>query len=380
VSWWLVYVDCVVFAFGAVIGSFLNVCVYRMPLDQSIVTPPSHCPHCNQRIRWADNIPLLSYVALRGKCRHCGARISPRYFLLELLTAVLFLLVWLKLTQWNHLPVLGIYLLKGPIYWIVIAGLIVATFIDFEHMIIPNEITLGGIVVGFICSVLVPPIQHTQSHAVAALLSFLGILTGALLLIAIAEFGKLLFGRLRIPLPPGTTITISDRKLRLPDEEIGWPSLFFRSSDKVRFVAASLKFADKEFQGATVIVREDSIAVNGEKYPLPDVGTVEAVVNEVVIPREAMGFGDVKLLAAIGAFLGWQATVFSIFLSSVVGSIVGLVLIALRKRDLQGHIPYGPYIALGAIIWLFAQDPVLAIMAGYIGNVKSILTLIFKRG
>jgi len=380
VSWLQLYLDCVVFAFGAVIGSFLNVCVHRLPLEQSIVTPPSHCPHCNQPIRWVDNIPLVSYLALRGRCRHCGARITPRYYLVELLTAVLFLLMWLKLTEWDHPPVHGIYLLKGPIYWMVIAGLIVATFIDFEHMIIPNEITLGGIVVGFICSVLVPPLQHTQSHTVAALLSFIGTLTGALVLIGIAKFGKLLFGRLRIPLPPGTTITIADRKLRLPAEEIGWPQLFFRSSDKVRFEAASIRFADKEFQDATVIVREDSIAVNGAKYPLPDVGAIEAVVNEIVIPREAMGFGDVKLLAAIGAFLGWQATVFSVFLSSVVGSIVGLVLIALRKRDLQGHIPYGPYIALGAIIWLFAQDPLLAIMAAYIGNVKDILTLIFKRG
>ena len=93
-----------------------------------------------------------------------------------------------------------------------------------------------------------------------------------------------------------------------------------------------------------------------------------------------MGFGDVKLLAAIGAFLGWQATVFSIFLSSMVGSIVGLALIALRKRDLQGHIPYGPYIALGALIWLFAQDQLLAIMATYVGNMKDILPLIFRRG
>jgi len=379
VSWLRLYLDFVVFVFGAVIGSFLNVCVHRLPLDQSIVTPPSHCPHCNERIRWVDNIPLISYLALRGKCRHCGATISPRYFLVELLTAVLFLLMWLKLTEWDQPPVQGIYLLKGPIFWMIIAGLIVATFIDFEHMIIPNEITLGGIVVGFICSVLVPPLQHTQSHAVAALGSLLGIFTGSLVLIAIAKFGKLLFGRLRVPLPPGTTVTIVDRRLKLPGEEIDWSHLFSRSSDKVRFEAASIKFADKEFQDATVIVREDSIAVNGAKYPLPD-GAIEAIVNEIVIPREAMGFGDVKLLAAIGAFLGWQATVFSIFLSSMVGSIVGLALIALRKRDLQGHIPYGPYIALGALIWLFAQDQLLAIMATYVGNMKDILPLIFRRG
>lgn len=374
------YLDFVVFTFGAVIGSFLNVCVHRMPRDESIVSPPSHCPHCNQRIRWADNIPLVSYLLLGGRCRNCAAKISPRYFLVELLTATLFLLMWLRLTQWDKQPLQGIEFLKGPVYWMIIAGLIVATFIDFEHLIIPNEITLGGVVVGFICSVLVPPLQHTQSHAIAALRSFLGILAGGLVLFAIAEFGKLLFGRLRVPLPPGTVIMISDGKLKLPSEEIDWPDLFFRNSDKVRVQAASIKFADKEFHDAAVIIREDSIAVNGTKYLLADIGPIEVTANEIVIPREAMGFGDVKLLAAIGAFLGWQATVFSIFLSSFAGSIVGLTLIVLGKKNLQGRIPYGPYIALGALVWLFAQDQLLAIMATYVGNMKDMLTFMFRRG
>ena len=93
-----------------------------------------------------------------------------------------------------------------------------------------------------------------------------------------------------------------------------------------------------------------------------------------------MGFGDVKLLAGIGAFLGWEATVFSIFLSSAAGAIVGLALIAIGKKDLQGRIPYGPYIALGALVWLFAEDQLLAIMAGYLGNMKDLLTLVFSRG
>jgi leader peptidase (prepilin peptidase) / N-methyltransferase len=373
------YLDFVVFAFGAVIGSFLNVCVHRMPRNESIVSPPSHCPHCNHRIRWIDNIPLVSYLLLGGKCRNCGAKISPRYFLVELLTAMLFLLMWLRLTQWGQ-PLQGIAFLKGPVYWMIIAGLIVATFIDFEHLIIPNEITIGGAVVGFICSVLIPPLQHTESHAVATLRSLLGILAGGLVLFAIAEFGKLLFGRLRVPLPPGATITISDAKLKFPNEEIDWPDLFFRASDKVRFQAATIKFADKEFHNAAVIIREDSIAVNGSKYLLADIGPIEATTNEIVLPREAMGFGDVKLLAAIGAFLGWQATVFSIFLSSFVGSFVGLTLIALGRKNLQGRIPYGPYIALGALVWLFAQDQLLAIMTTYVGNMKEMLTFIFRRG
>src|SRR5579862_3389337 len=238
-----------------------------MPLDQSIVTPPSHCPHCNKRIRWIDNIPLLSFLALRGKCRQCGAKISSRYFFVELLTATLFLLMWLKLTQWEHPPVHGIDFLKGPIYWMIIAGLIVATFIDFEHLIIPNGITIGGVVVGFVCCVLIPPLQHTTSHAEAALRSFQGILTGGLVLFAIAEFGKLLFGRLRVPLPSGTALVITDCKLKLPDEEIDWSDLFFRDTDKIRFHATSMEFAGKVFHDATVIIHQDSIAVNGEKYP-----------------------------------------------------------------------------------------------------------------
>jgi leader peptidase (prepilin peptidase)/N-methyltransferase len=389
------YLDFIVFLFGAVIGSFLNVCIHRMPLDQSIVSPPSHCPHCNQRIGWADNIPLFSYLALGRKCRNCGVKISPRYFLVELLTGVLFLLMWLKLTRWDNPPLYGIFFLKGPIYWMIIAGLIVATFIDFEHYIIPNEITFGGIIVGLVLSTIYPPLQPTDMFtswilklmpvtmppwAAGFFRSFFGMLTGGLILLSIAEFGKLLFGRLRIPLAPDTTIVIADGKLKLPDEEIAWDDLFFRESDRIRFKAASLKFADKEFADATVMVEENSITINGENYPFTGTVTIEAKTNEIVIPREAMGFGDVKLLAGIGALLGWEATVFSIFLSSAAGALVGLALIALRKRDLQGRIPYGPYIALGALVWLFAEEQLLAIMATYLGSVRDILTMMFSRG
>jgi leader peptidase (prepilin peptidase)/N-methyltransferase len=380
VIWLQLYLDFMVFAFGAVIGSFLNVCVHRMPLDQSIVTPPSHCPHCSQRIRWADNIPLLSYLALRGKCRHCGATISPRYFVVELLTAALFLMVWLRVTPWDNTPVRAMGFLVGPIYWLVIAGLIVATFIDFEHYIIPNELTLGGVIVGFVLSVAVPPLQRTDSHGLAALRSLGGILTGGMALLAIAEFGKLVFGRLRVRLPQDTAIAITDCTLKLPDEKLVWSDIFFRRSDKVRFIATRLKVADKEFAGATVIVREDSITINGEKYPLATVGVIEATVNEIILPREAMGLGDVKLLAGIGAFLGWQATVFAIFLSAAVGSIVSLGLIALGKKAFSSKIPYGPYIALGAVVWIFAQARLLAMIATYLDNLREIVRILFSRG
>ena len=370
--WLQRYLDFIVFAFGAVVGSFLNVCVHRMPREESIVLPPSHCPQCNQRIRWSDNIPLASYLVLRGRCRHCGARISPRYFVVELLTAVLFLLIW------NQFK--GGYPVLCPIYWVLVAGLIAGSFIDFEHYIIPNEITVGGVVVGFLASMAVPSLQHEAAHGLAALRSLGGILAGGLVLFLIAEFGKLLFGRLRVPLPQDTMIVIGDNKLKLPDEEIAWPDLFSRSSDRIRFEATRLKLADKEFNGATVIVREDSITINGEQQPLANVGRIEATTNMIVIPREAMGLGDVKLLAGIGAFLGWQAAVFAIFLSSTVGSLVSLALIAVGKKEFQSRIPYGPYIALGAVVWIFAQDQLLGMFAVYLSDMKEFLTIMFSRG
>ncbi|MGD0061522.1 MAG: prepilin peptidase [Verrucomicrobiia bacterium] len=268
-SWLRLYLDFVVFTFGAVIGSFLNVCVHRMPLEQSIVTPPSHCPHCNERIRWVDNIPLVSYLALRGKCRTCGARISARYFLVELLTAVLFLLMWLKLTEWDHPPVQGIYFLKGPIYWMVIAGLIVATFIDFEHYIIPNEITLGGLIVGLLLSAVYPPLHDADTIKLSLLRSLLGAVVGGVSLLTVAVVGRLIFR------------------------------------------------------------------------------------------KEAMGMGDVKLLAAIGAFFGWQSTLFTILVSSLLGGVVGLVLVLGSKKGWESRIPYGPYIAFGAILWMFCGHEIV---------------------
>src|ERR1051326_3206968 len=132
------------FIFGCNIGSFLNVCIHRLPLGQSVVSPPSHCPHCKYSIPWYLNIPLVTWLWLRGKCRNCGAPISPRYFLVELLTVITFLACWLMFGRQSAALAL--------VYCLFLAGLIVATFIDFEHFIIPDEITLGGCGAGGVCS------------------------------------------------------------------------------------------------------------------------------------------------------------------------------------------------------------------------------------
>jgi len=255
-----------VFCLGACIGSFLNVCIHRIPRQQSLVSPRSSCPHCGHGIAWYDNVPLLSFSVLRARCRHCKGPISGRYFVVELLTAVLFLLVWLKAypvpgpRPLGLVPVSGLWLV--PIYWLAVSGLVVGSFVDVEHMIIPDRVTLGGIAAGLLLSALVPGMHGETLKLHGLLVSAIGAALGAGLLWCIAGLGSFIF------------------------------------------------------------------------------------------KKEAMGLGDVKLLGAIGAFFGWRSVLFSIMLSSLVGSIVGLTLVLIRKKAMQSRIPYGPYLAMGAIVWM----------------------------
>jgi leader peptidase (prepilin peptidase)/N-methyltransferase len=216
-------------------------------------------------IAWYDNIPLLSFLVLRARCRRCDARISPRYFLVELLTAVLFLLVWLRFQALPG-PIPGIPSLENLmlvlVYWLAVGGLILGTFVDFEHMIIPDRVSLGGIGAGLALSLLVPAMQGVHSHWGALARSAVGAGVGFGLLWTVGAFGKWLFR------------------------------------------------------------------------------------------KDAMGFGDVKLMGAIGAFLGWQAVLFSVMLSSLIGSIVGVALVLTGRKQMQSRIPYGPYLALAAVVWI----------------------------
>src|SRR5213592_3928820 len=140
------------FALGAAVGSFLNVCIYRWPVDLSINRPRrSFCPSCKQPIPWHQNLPLISWLALRGRCANCGAKIAFRYFAVELVTALLFLIIW-KTFPWQI----------AIAYWVFVALVIAATFIDFEHYIIPDEITIGGTIAGLIASTAVPQLMTTD--------------------------------------------------------------------------------------------------------------------------------------------------------------------------------------------------------------------------
>ena len=347
----------VFFVLGCIVGSFLNVCIHRLPSGMSIVTPKSHCPNCKYSIPWYLNIPLVTWLALRGRCKNCGAPIAPRYFIVELLTGVAFLSCWLAFGNAGHpLPSLPLAL----VYAVFLAGLIVATFIDFEHLIIPDEITLSGMAVGFTASFSLPSLHGASTLNVGMQRSFIGAVVGAATIYAILRLGKWLFGRQRVKLPVETKIIFTDTSVHLPDKEISYDELFYRRSDVIVLHARTVELVDRGYKdvmmrlalrSGLLEIEQDNFET--EKLNPEEIHHLEAVGTEIVLPREAMGLGDVKFMGAIGAFIGWQGVMFSLMLSSMIGTVVGVTLIAMRRREWSSKIPYGPYIALASAIWIF---------------------------
>ena len=236
--------------FGSLVGSFLNVCIFRLPKEESVVFPASHCQDCKRPIAWHDNVPVVSYLVLKGRCRQCKSKISWQYPFVELLTAVFFILFY------HHFGLTA----KGVVYLALSLGLLVQTFIDFRYQIIPDEITLPGMLLGLVASGFFPELHHESVWWQGLLRSFIGLLVGG--------------------------------------------GFFY----------------------------------------------VTGIIAEWLLKKEAIGGGDIKLLAMIGAVLGWYGVIWTIFLSSLAGSIIGVYLRLTRGDE---RIPFGPYIALGAVVYLF---------------------------
>ncbi len=259
------------FVLGTIIGSFLNVCIVRMPLEASVVKPRSHCVQCKKTIPWYDNIPLVSYIILGGHCRFCKAKVSFRYFFIELLTGVTFVLFYLYY---------GLDILLLP-YLVMVCGFIVAVFVDFEHRIIPDEISIGGMCAGLVFSLFIPALHGIDLHA------------GNMIGVHLKSLGLSLLG---------------------------------------------------------VLVGGGSIYAMG-------------LLGDFLFKKESMGGGDVKLLAMIGAFLGWKAAILTFFIAPFFGAIFGIIE-KIRTNDTA--IAYGPFLVLGALICLFYEDNLIAwIMRGY---------------
>ncbi len=255
-----------------------------------------------------------------------------RYFLVESLTGAVFALCWLSFGHLSLPLVLSDCVL--------ISGLIAATCIDFEHIIIPDEITIGGMVAGLILAFFAPvshltfPLfQPMRSPTAAMRDSVLGMIIGAGVVYAILRLGKLLFGRYKIALPPGSRIFFTETSLKLPAEDMPYEELFYRAGDIIRLEAERVELIDRCYGKVEVRLQPKQLRIGQDTFEPEKVLFLEAITDHVVLPREAMGLGDVKFMAAIGAFLGWPAVLFSLALSSVIGSLAGVALILLRKRD-----------------------------------------------
>ena len=342
------------FVLGACIGSFLNVVIYRLPREISVGKPKrSFCPSCQKQLPMYLNIPLVSWVMLRAKCRFCGEKIAVRYFIVELVTALFFLAIWWAFPMWQ----------MAGVYWIVASLLLAATFIDLEHYIIPDEITIGGAIVGLICAAIVPELMGVETMLRGFAFAVLGAAAGYLSLWLVVQFGKLAFGRVKetfetpqkwsVHQPKGS----DEPELAIGEEKSAWSEFFFRPTDKIIFdcekVTVKGKKIEKEFEGGMVRIYYNRIEAGEDNIMLADLDRIEGTTTEVVIPREAMGFGDVKFMAMIGTFLGWQAVLFTILAGSVTGAVVGLISRATGRESWGAKIPFGPFLALGAVIWLF---------------------------
>ncbi len=261
----------IVFIFGSIVGSFLNVCIHRMPKSESVVWPRSHCPRCGKRIPGYDNIPFLSFILLGGRCRFCKEKISLRYPLVELLTAIFMVALF------SRFGLSYAFFL----YMVMVWGLIIATFVDIDHRIIPDEVSIGGMIIGFIMVSIkgftLSPLNFTFFPMARSVLGI--IVGGGVIYLTGALFDLIYFKLLKRP------------------------------------------------------------AINGE--------------------TESMGGGDVKLLAMIGAFMGWKLALLTFFLAPYLGIALGIINLVTKKDH---TIPYGPFLSIGALIALFWGNRIIQLI------------------
>src|SRR6185369_10291564 len=245
-------------------------------------------------------------------------------------------------------------------YWIFVSFLIVGTFIDFEHFIIPDRVTIGGTIAGVACSVVVPALMQTNSRLAAGIRAALAAALGYVILWIVLEAGKIAFGRKRIEFDAPTTFTCKkrddDADFVVGTEESLWSEYFAREKDRLLLQCDEVRIDDREYGNVTLDFRYDRVNADGGTLMLDDVTHISGVTRKLVIPREAMGRGDLKFLAAIGAFLGWRAVLFSLFAGSLLGSLINLITLVVGKPVWSAKLPFGPYLAFGAVSWIFFGD------------------------
>lgn len=342
------------FLLGACIGSFLNVVIYRMPLGMSVNEPKrSFCPLCKNPIPMWLNFPLISWLWLRGKCKECHAPIAFRYFGVELLTAVLFTVVW-----WIFAPFsVGVVVFL----WILVALLVSITFIDAEHLIIPSSLTWGGTAVGLAACAVWPQLPVLGGEAGNWLdgLKHAGIgwIAGFVGLWLVVELGKMAFGKkaMKFELPVKWWLKEPEGDLdpmlfMIHEDAIPWWDIFSRKSDRLLVETTDIRVDGESVGGGSLIIRELEIQLpDGTVHLLAQLKSLDGIATSVVIPREAMGMGDVHLLGMIGAFFGWTGVFFALFSASIFAIVAALI----GRIGFGKQLPFGPFLAMGAAAWMF---------------------------
>ncbi len=334
------------FLVGMIVGSFLNVVIARLPYKISLSDPKrSRCPHCHRSLPWWENIPIVSWILLRGRCSGCQQHISIQYPLVELTTGLLF---------WSCY-----HLFTWPLaiaYAVFVSLLLAATVIDLQHWIIPDQITLGGILAGIVASLFLPELMEASSRGQAVLYSAATAAVGYGLLWAILELGKLAFGKKRTLFANPLLLRMSHSEQKLlffGEEAIALEELLLRPSDRVVAHANWIEVAGKRFANQRFSLNAQGLCIGQDAWPFEKALPFHAEITEVTLPREAMGFGDVKFLGCIGAFLGWKGMLFALFGGSILGSVVALFLLLVTRGRVGRSIPFGPALAAGAALWLF---------------------------
>jgi leader peptidase (prepilin peptidase) / N-methyltransferase len=364
------------FLIGACIGSFLNVVIYRVPLGMSVNEPKrSFCPKCKKPIPMWLNFPLVSWLWLRGKCAECGAPIAFRYFGVELLTAILFALVWRLFPPADDAVLRGFLLVI--LLWIMVSLLVAITFIDAEHLIIPPSLTWAGTATGLIaCAVWpqLPVMAGVPGNWLSGLISgAIGFVAGFGGLWVIVELGKLAFGKraMRFEKPAKWHIKEpegdQDPLLFVIDgEEIPWWDIFSRKTDRMIVEADDIRVDGESVGGGALTIREAEIELpDGSIRKLEEMKSLDGSATSVVIPREAMGFGDVHLLGMIGAFFGWTGVFFSLFAASVFAIVAAVI----GRIGFGKQLPFGPFLAMGALAWAFGGWKIWVWYLNFLGPV-----------
>ncbi len=344
------------FLIGGCIGSFLNVVIYRVPLGLSVNDPKrSFCPLCKKPIPMWLNFPMISWLWLRGKCRECKAPIAFRYFGVELLTAVLFTVVWWLFAQ--QVPAVEVVIF----IWILMALLVAITFIDAEHLIIPTSLTWAGSIIGLGACAAYPQLPVLAGNAgnwFAGLKhGVIGWIVGFVGLWFIVELGKLAFGKKALKFDKPVEWSLKEPEgdddpmlFVIDGEPIAWWDIFSRKTDRLIVEAHDIRVDGESLGGGALTIREfDTQLPDGTIVHLTKMKSLDGTAISAVIPREAMGMGDVHLLGMIGAFFGWTGVFFSLF----AGSIFAIIAALIGRIGFGKQLPFGPFLAMGATAWVF---------------------------